>query len=285
MVSFSQRYGHKPVKSIVQIESMDDDLRIGLWNVLESCFWINAVPGYLLTSNYNRSVLRLLKHIWSDHFKLPVDTIGNSWAAAYAYLRNHYFGCSWNEVYDLVEFVANHDGSDTANKEFREQCNTVLKREVSGYRFIGERMVQITAEQEVAEIEEALTPTPISEPAETHLRCALQLFSDRHAPDYRNSIKESISAVEAISSRIAGKGRAELGDALKVLSARIRLHAALSRGFSSLYGYTSDAEGIRHALLEETELDFEDAKFMLVACSAFVNYLKVKASKAGVELP
>ena len=62
------------------------------------------------------------------------------------------------------------------------------------------------------------------------------------------------------------------------------MHPALNKAFSTLYGYTSNAKGIRHALLEESTLDFEDAKFMLVACSAFINYLKVKASKAGIEL-
>jgi len=31
---FSQRKDLKPVKSVVQTDSMDDDLRNGLWNVL-----------------------------------------------------------------------------------------------------------------------------------------------------------------------------------------------------------------------------------------------------------
>jgi hypothetical protein len=47
-----------------------------------------------------------------------------------------------------------------------------------------------------------------------------------------------------------------------------------------MYGYTNDTEGIRHALLEEPTLDADDARFMLVSCSAFVNYLKSKVSKA-----
>lgn len=61
------------------------------------------------------------------------------------------------------------------------------------------------------------------------------------------------------------------------------MHPALKGSFEKLYGYTSDAEGIRHALLDEPNLDFEDAKFMLVSCSAFVNYLKAKAAKAGIN--
>jgi len=61
------------------------------------------------------------------------------------------------------------------------------------------------------------------------------------------------------------------------------LHNALKTGFSAIYGYTSDAEGIRHALLDKSDLKFDDAKFMLVACTAFVNYLigKTAVTQAG----
>jgi len=36
--------------------------------------------------------------------------------------------------------------------------------------------------------------------------------------------------------------------------------------------------------MDEPNLDIEDAKFMLVSCSAFVNYLVVKAQKAGIAI-
>jgi hypothetical protein len=53
--------------------------------------------------------------------------------------------------------------------------------------------------------------------------------------------------------------------------------------FRKLYGYTSDEKGIRHSLLEEAaKVHAEDARFMIVACSAFVNLLFVKADKAGL---
>ncbi|MBY0098678.1 hypothetical protein [Mesobacillus maritimus] len=72
----------------------------------------------------------------------------------------------------------------------------------------------------------------------------------------------------------------------KVLEERlgVQMHGALREGFLKIYGYTSDGDGIRHALIEEPSLSFEDAKFMLVACSAFVNYLVVKSEKAGITL-
>ncbi len=52
------------------------------------------------------------------------------------------------------------------------------------------------------------------------------------------------------------------------------MHPALEAAFTKLYDYTSDAKGIRHALLDEDRVTFEEAKFMLVACSAFVNYVR-----------
>ena len=51
------------------------------------------------------------------------------------------------------------------------------------------------------------------------------------------------------------------------------IHSALKSAFWSLYGYTSDESGIRHNTGIDEKTTFEEAKFMLVACSAFLNYL------------
>lgn len=77
-----------------------------------------------------------------------------------------------------------------------------------------------------------------------------------------------------------------LGKALKEIESNtnVELHSSLKKSFDQLYGYTSNSDGIRHALLEEDNLDFDDAKFMLVSCSAFINYLKSKAAKANINL-
>src|SRR5205814_4142658 len=109
-------------------------------------------------------------------------------------------------------------------------------------------------------------------------------MSDRKNPDYRNSIKEAISAVEATCGMISGKPKATLGDALKVLREKGSVHPALEKAFSAIYGYTSDANGIRHALTEESNLTFSDAKFMVISCSAFVNYLRGKAAELNIRL-
>lgn len=153
---------------------------------------------------------------------------------------------------------------------------------MSAYRLVGETLAPITGQQELEAIQDALELKDALKPVRVHISTAVKFFADRKAPDYRNSIKESISAVEAVCSIIVGSS-ATLGQALKELEAKgVPLHGALRSAFSSLYGYTSDADGIRHALLDESTLDFDDAKFMLVSCSGFVNYLVAKASKSGV---
>lgn len=49
-----------------------------------------------------------------------------------------------------------------------------------------------------------------------------------------------------------------------------------------LYGYTSDEDGVRHPILDEVSVDEADARFMIVTCSAFVNFLVAKAEAAGL---
>lgn len=279
---FSQRKGIKPVKKVMQVDSMDEELRNCLWNALSISYWKQVEDDWI--SNCEK-IDTLLKRLWHNYFKRPIDTLRDYWPDTYKEIREYFFNFRWYEVYDFIEFIANNypDESNKLNLNLMNFCNSVLERELSAYRFVGGRITQITSEEEILEIEEALEISGPLKAVNTHLKRALDLLADRKSPDYRNSIKESISAVEAVCNLIAKDKEATFGKTLKKIGNKIGLHPALRNAFSNLYGYTSDAEGIRHALLDEPNLNFEDAKFMLVSCSAFVNYLINKASKAGIK--
>lgn len=166
-----------------------------------------------------------------------------------------------------------------------KSCNYVLEREKSGFRFVDKKITSITSPEEIEEVESLLNNSSGKlEGVNKHIRAAISKYSDRKEPDYRNSIKESISAVEAIVAIIIEDKNATLGKALKKLNSKITINQALISGYLSIYGYTSDADGIRHALMDESNVSSEDAKYMLVSCSAFVNYLIEKSSKAGIDL-
>ena len=262
---------------------MDTELRNGLQNALTIFYWGQVKSKWVTDYKKINILLKILRH---NYFKKPIDTLRDYLPDTYKEIREYFFDCKWYEVYDFIEFIANNypDKYNEVNPKFKEFCNSVLERELSAYRFVGGKITQITSEEEISEIEEALEISKPSKAVNTHLKRALDLLANRKSPDYRNSIKEAISAVEAICNLITGEKRATLGQALKRIEEKVSLHPALKNAFSNLYGYTSDAEGIRHALLDEPNLSFEDAKFMLVSCSAFINYLISKASKVGIKI-
>jgi len=275
MQTFSQRRGLKPLPQAAQIGMMGDDLRNSLWNALDAAFW--SADGFVYDQYGTAGDIEDFSwSLWSHYFKKPADSrpgYGHPGRGRQilAEIREYFFACEWNEVYDLLEFVVRSE----ARKKPRlaEFLNQVLARELAGYKFVGGVLVDITDTQESELLAEALADTRFSA-VTAHLKRALELLADRKSPDYRNSIKESISAVEAMARVVAGAPKATLGDALKVLEKNGRLHSALKDGFSKLYGYTNDDDGIRHAMLGEPNIDQSDARYFLLSCTSFVNYLK-----------
>ncbi len=278
MKLFSQREGLKPIKSKIQVDSMDEDLRVGLWNAVTK----HCLPGEVMFADGRHESL-LIRRIWEFYFKWPVDAMDIMFMSKHLRdIREYFFDCEWNEVYDLLEFIVVNYPDEKKNSEFIEECNSVMEQELGGYRFVGSIITPIISDIEIAEIEGALG-TPL-DPIKRHFETALELLANRKSPDYRNSIKESISAVESICKMIAQDDKTTLGKALQRIETGVKLHPDLKEAFRRLYHYTSDAEGIRHGLMDEPNLHLEDARFMLVSCSAFVNYLLLKASKAGILL-
>lgn len=273
-MNFSERYGYKPTREIIQIESMDEPLRNGLWSLLKLHCWDQAryssgmYGGYYISKDSNQELYALSTKLWFNYFKTPLDDLDHDWKKVLRQLREYFFGCEWHEVYDFVEFVANNYRRYGFKDSFISACNGLLEKEMSAYRFVSGLLSRITEKEEIQEIDRALEAS--SGPVATHLRRSLELLSDRNSPDYRNSIKEAISAVESVVSIVLGE-KGTLGQLLKRLESEMALHAALKSAFSNLYGYTSDEGGIRHALMENETNDFHDAKFMLVVCSAFIN--------------
>lgn len=275
---FSQRMGKTPMRLALQVEGMDSILENRLWNNFITDF-INMISQYAgLGDESNQE--KIFRLIWEDFFakradEIPLSRLGGvDISGVIAIIKKWFFEVDYFEKYDFVEFIACLD-SEVIRTGFSIKCNETLKRESAGYRILEHKIVQITSEEEIKAIEEAMVSAGNFKPVETHLRTALDFLSNRKNPNYRNSIKESISAVEALCIIMTGDEKATLGKALTQIEKTHKIHGALKNAFSSLYGYTSDSGGIRHALLDDDiPVAIEDAKFMLISCSAFINYLK-----------
>lgn len=273
MPTFSQRYGYTPLENAFQRERIDSALQTKLWNILKVTLWDRYDIHNRSYDDVTKRIDHLVRRLWFNYFNRDLDQLPDFYGrrdnGAYDVLKNYFFECQWFEVYDLLETIAN-DQSDLLSEETRKWINRTLEEHNAAYRFVGTEIAEITDKSEIQAIEEALSSA--DSPVRTHLDAALRMLSDKESPDYRNSVKESISAVEAACRLVTGSTSATLGDALKKVQ---NLHPAMSRAFSQLYGYTNDASGIRHSLTDEAKISYADAKFMLVTCSAFVSYLKV----------
>jgi hypothetical protein len=270
-MTFSERMGLVQPKTLVQAEDMDNDLRTVLWNALYGTLAVGLSEGD--RARLNRTVFQ---RAWVELWGQALDK-KPSFHAFVAVLREMFFTQQWHQVYDFIEFTATNFSDAGFVRKFVVETNAALERGRSAYRIVGNRLQRITGAQEIAAVEQAIRDATAMPLALRHLDRAAELLADRLSPDYRNSIKESISAVEAVCEDIAGK-KSTLGACLKNLPGSSPLHPALSSAFQKLYGYTSDAQGIRHALSEEPALDHADAMDMLVACSAFVSYMVAKSS-------
>lgn len=281
-MKFSQRKGITPIMKSIQVDSIDEDLRNGLWSALVEFYWEKCdMPkdSFGILSQISGSKLEtLFKDLWHNYFKRPRDTIPTYFygdGGGLETLRNYFFRAEWYEVYDFIEFVSAYTlkGKKGERYKFVNACNHCLEQENSGYRFVDGKITDIISPEEIGEIETAIEQSDPYHGVKQHLQSAIELMGDRRNPDYRNSIKESISAVESLCKQVSGNEKATLGDTLKTLEKKGSIHPALKKAFSSLYGYSSDADGIRHPLMKESNLTSVDASFMLIACSAFINYV------------
>ena len=194
MKKFSERKGLKPVSEIIQVDSMTAELRNSLWNVLEVALWSRKD---FVHRNYGTPPIYLLgRSLWSSYFKKTIDSCPHEGHEILKIIRDYFFSCKWYEVYDFLEFIVSaHEASRLG---LAESFNVVLERELSGYRFAAGYLVNVTNQEEIEMIEEAARDSKFAG-VSAHIDRALELYADRENPDFRNSIKESISAVESIA--------------------------------------------------------------------------------------
>ncbi|MNM90504.1 hypothetical protein D3C81_1027690 [compost metagenome] len=266
--------GLAPTHKVAQVESIDNELTASLWNVLT----IHLFSKYSQNYNLDDDNLGLsnfhgfAQALYSDFFKKPVDQIPNRWSTFKQNVREYFFNAPWHRAYSFLEFLVelNYMGYSML---LIEELNKVLNRENSAYRFVLGKVTPITSPEEIEEVVSAIFKSDRYAGVRIHLQRSLGLLTDKENPDYRNSIKESISAVESLVKKLVGDEKATLGTALKILEDKHNLHASMKSAFLKLYGYTSDAGGIRHALLDTTTVPTKaDARFMLICCSAFINF-------------
>lgn len=270
---FSERYGYVNPKEVFVREQLTESLQNSILN------WISVVRETNDEYGYDFSFYEVDRYVWACVLNRTLSSYNLSRACAInIYITD--VGVPWYKKLDLIEIIHalchNMFSSYDLCIEF---LNSEFERHNFAYRLVDGHIVEITSENEIKAIEEALT-TPIGG-VKTHLQTALKLLSaSQGEPDYRNSIKESISAVECLCRTITGENT--LGKALdKIEEMGGAINTTLKVAFEKLYGYTNNHDtGIRHSLMDDSNSPTStEATYMLITCSAFINYLNIKANK------
>lgn len=258
---FSHRMNLEKDKTI-QIGIMDNDLRNRIWNCLYDSYFM-----MYLGNNQNYPI------VYDGFFKEVLTGSYNSYD-----LQNKFLSLEWHKVYSFIEFVLSK--CTVYGNYIGHELNQILEEESAGYRLINFMITPITNEEEILEIDSAMS-TKISS-VNTHIKSALAFLSDRKNPDPDNSIKESISALEALLRKAANSDSLDLRRALKsIMRDSNSIDQNIISAILNLYTFTNDSSGVRHSHADtKNEVTLDDARFVLIICSAIVNYLITK--KIGI---
>lgn len=287
MKRFSERNGYvKPSEVLIR-----EDIPLSIQNAICTCF--DKLEIFLQEQMGNntegvREYKKLEKYLWIYFLNNREADFSHRYSVATEFLEDD--DELWFKKLDLVEEAIKYlsDRESQLEEYYRAKgsvveafitiLNSHFERLNFAYRVVNKEIVEITSKEETTAIEDALQDS--TDNIRMHLSKALELYAKRPEGDYSNSIKESISAVEAYCRDKTGEST--LGKALNHLENKgILFPKTLKSAFEKLYEYTNQKEtGIRHALMDQDGTyvpSGDEALFMLVSCSAFINYLRKKA--------
>lgn len=275
-LTFSQAYGYEELPRPLKLEEIDRESRVKLWNQFYNHL-ISAIDddaGLFFEEVYvARGIFRFLH---TEFFVHPVNSLTlSSKHLAYEY-ESMFMNDPFNKVFDLLLAIMRHSDCpqtfpESVSQVFRE-CRLAYVLDVGPPPTIypsatpqeGENILRANAELSGEGLVGAVS----------HLRQAADCVN---RGDHSGAVRESIHAVESTARHFDPNAKT-LNEALKALEDGGNLHSALKGAFSKLYGYTSDEQGIRHALIDDPQANVgqEEAVFMLGACASFSSYLARK---------
>lgn len=271
---FSQRSGFEPIPPQLKLNEVSDELRRLIF------YYVNLEIDRESYTPYAGAIFkdewrRVAQDLHVLFFGQPADSFDHGTYENEKRIKLFVERADIGRLFNFVEFMVRH-----------RAVSTVLKRELTeafvtaraAYRIIDNSHIAAIGNEEQAE---AFARAIADAEAKNATAARKQLISAGVAlrnGDWAGSVRESIHAVEAVAVQLA-PGTDTLGAALKVLEQRGHMHGSLKAAFGSLYGYSSDQEGVRHALVfdDEAQVDETDALFMLGACASFVSYVLARA--------
>ena len=278
--TFSQAHGYEELPEPLKLEEISASARTKLWSLLYDHVSSSSAMGASLSDMHERVLGQMWRLILSSlHVELhvlPLDEFDHRLDGFVDVHKQLFLNAPFMRVFDFLQGVMRHRKCPIefirSVAHVFEHCRLAYVIDVRPPATIfpaaseeeGRAVVRAIAEFTTAGLTGAVT----------HLRHASDCISQG---DFSGAIRESIHAVESTARQIDPSAQT-LEPALRALEKTGALHPAMKKAFSNLYGYTSDEQGIRHALIENPQPNVgqDEALFMLGACASFSSYLARK---------
>lgn len=274
---FSQRTGINPVPPQLKLGVVSKELR----RLIDYYVTLEIKRGS--RTGYNGSYFegpwkRVARDLHVLFFKKQIGDFDNDAYDFNRMLTKFVATSNLGQLFDFIEFLCQQNG---CSAELKTDLADAFVRARSAYRIIDHNMiVAIGSGEESASYLGALNDTEMEggTGARAHLLRAGSAMKDGR---WEDAVRESIHAVESVAVYVAPNA-STLSKALVPIQNQGLMNGRLKSALEKLYAYTSDTDGVRHALVfEESEADVDeiDALFMLGACSSFVSYLLSRRSQ------
>jgi hypothetical protein len=277
--SFSQAYGYEDLPQVLKLGQLPESVRNRLWSMIYR--YLDAIIGAGYEGVYFRRespFYDVLRDVYLDHFNTPYDQFPTPQSVRTS-IKLFVIQAPFNKVFDVLLTIIRHPKCPEA---LRGDIGRAINSSHIAYTFVDApptimpRVSQAEAEAVSRAINDLSADAYAG--ARSHLLKAGQFIVDGK---FNDSVRESIHAVESVARTLDDKASTSLGPALDSLhKSGVKIHPALKAAFEKIYGYTNDADGIRHAHLNETNsVDEQDALFMFGACASFTSYLIGKSKR------
>lgn len=183
------------------------------------------------------------------------------------------------EDLNLIDFIPNSQDiiDDLQNSGLIEALPlTQQEMLVVGITLDGKYYIEdyLKENSNLIELDRVIEITNSIQPINIQLRTAKKYIASTDSNDYRNAVKEAISALETTLKIALKNDKIKLKDALNEISKRNKMHRAFKDGISNLFGFNSDSGGVRHGLKEEDLIiDYSTAKLLVNIYINFINYI------------
>lgn len=283
-LSFSQAQGYQELPKPLKLGELPSEARIQIWNVLYNLLnqSKNESPSRRRPSSAEKSWANVLRRVHAIHDNEPLDDWNPRFESICISLRHRIENQDFNEVFDLIQYIMR---DRECPENFVKYLQVTFKRCKLAYAIDSGPpptiFPSVTAEegQAIGASLQALAQAGLQGSA-SHLRNSAECVNKG---DWAGSIRESIHAVESVARQIAPNEPDTLTQALNSVAGYGSLHPKLKDALKELYWYSSDEQGIRHALLDQdkAKVGMDEAVFMLGACASFASYLWRKHAAGG----